>query len=294
MKLLILLAMLACTVLYVEGKYTYSVVKTAMNWHDARAYCQSKGGDLANHGIRAKANRKKALAHLHLNGYYWIGFWDPHFTRHWTCICGSPINMRTFGWDTHQPQGRGENVAVLYSSSNKVHDYPTSSKMHFICEVKDHEPDHDHHDCSACEAELADLKEKFCPYTFFITKHSGTEQHIAEECRNAGGELINGETMGFGHSGARYFSTIKALLKKERVLWIGLDDRKKEGEFRWSNGKLYNKNAKCAQVLKFGRGEPNDYAHNEDCVEYRGHANDLNDINCNQKYKGLCQVRQNC
>jgi len=293
MKLLILLAMLACTVLYVEGKYTYSVVKSAKNWHDARAYCQSKGGDLANHGIRTAAERKTALAHLHLNGYYWIGFWDQHFKRRWTSIAGKAINTKAFGWDTHQPQGAKENVAVLYSSINKVHDYPMSSLMHFICEVKDRKPQHhDSADCAECEAHLAEIKAKYCPYTFFITAASGTEEHIAEECHKAGGELINGETMGFGHSGARYFSTIRALLAKENSLWIGLDDRQKEGEFHWSNGKKFNKNAKCAQVIKFGGGEPNDWSHSEDCVEWRRGANDMNDINCNKNYKGLCQVRK--
>merc|ERR1712121_52640 len=117
-------------------KYTYTVVKSAKNWFEARKHCQNLGGDLANHGIESAADRKAALAHFKLKGTYYIGFWDKDFQTEWTTVAGKPFDMKSFGWDKKQPQGGKENVAVWYTWSNLVHDWPTSAKKHFICEVK--------------------------------------------------------------------------------------------------------------------------------------------------------------
>jgi len=63
--------------------------------------------------------------------------------------------------------------------------------------------------------------------------------------------------------------------------WIGLDDRETEGTWVWSNGDEF-------EYQNWGRGEPNNWGGNEDCVaSYK--SGKWNDENCDGHYKYICK-----
>lgn len=64
--------------------------------------------------------------------------------------------------------------------------------------------------------------------------------------------------------------------------WIGLDDRQKEGDFKWVDGT-------AAAYTNWERFEPNN-AFREDCVEMGYEDAKWNDEDCNRKRCYLCAV----
>ncbi|XP_070552350.1 low affinity immunoglobulin epsilon Fc receptor-like [Ptychodera flava] len=76
---------------------------------------------------------------------------------------------------------------------------------------------------------------------------------------------------------------VRAYARRYGNLWIGLNDIRVEGRFKWINRAPYN-------YRRWSRGEPNNYK-NEDCVEmYRnGHWNDLK---CAHRRRFMCMRRR--
>lgn len=64
--------------------------------------------------------------------------------------------------------------------------------------------------------------------------------------------------------------------------WIGLNDRRNESQFVWSDGTPYNRSV----YSNWYPGEPNDRA-GEDCVELYGSR--WNDDNCKKEYSYICE-----
>lgn len=67
-------------------------------------------------------------------------------------------------------------------------------------------------------------------------------------------------------------------------MWIGLKDKKKEGNWVWIDGVESN-----SKNTNWNKGEPNNIADNEDCgiVNYQGL---INDQTCSNKYRGICEL----
>ena len=43
---------------YYQGGYRYDLSPTELNWNDGQAYCQSRGGNLAFHGMEDITTRE--------------------------------------------------------------------------------------------------------------------------------------------------------------------------------------------------------------------------------------------
>ena len=67
--------------------------------------------------------------------------------------------------------------------------------------------------------------------------------------------------------------------------WIGLNDKRVEGIFEWSDGSP-------ATYTAWNRGEPNNWGGNEDCAEIAAERLRWNDNNCRHAVYFICKRRQ--
>ncbi|KAK3757268.1 hypothetical protein RRG08_047459 [Elysia crispata] len=100
-----------------------------------------------------------------------------------------------------------------------------------------------------------------------------------EMCRGKGGDLLSSYNQ----------EMQRAILGARSVYWIGLNDREKEGVFRWPDGKTTVTNAEWAI------NEPNDDG-NEDCVaiSLKNRKTVLNDLSCSSTNNFICEKRSAC
>ena len=93
-----------------------------------------------------------------------------------------------------------------------------------------------------------------------------------------------------------YLATVKTAEKLAMVveiaqganLWVGMDDKDKEGRYVWQEDKSV-----LTQEVKdavFTPGQPNNGWNVEDCVHYRGSKGRLNDQHCWAKINALCEI----
>jgi hypothetical protein len=71
--------------------------------------------------------------------------------------------------------------------------------------------------------------------TFEIVKSRKNYPDARKDCQSRGGDLFwtyNSETE----------ATIKRAGFENRYIWIGIDDLKNEGDWRWTNGSSFSKN----------------------------------------------------
>lgn len=96
-------------------------------------------------------------------------------------------------------------------------------------------------------------------------------------CLGFGGDLVSIESR-------REMEFIKVLSSafKHDILWIGLNDLRKEGQFAWSDGTPFNSSV----YSNWNEGEPNN-AGDEDCVERRGSG--WNDEQCSAIRFYICE-----
>ncbi|XP_070552385.1 low affinity immunoglobulin epsilon Fc receptor-like [Ptychodera flava] len=97
-------------------------------------------------------------------------------------------------------------------------------------------------------------------------------------CRRKGGTLVS------IHNSYQN-RIVRAYARRYGNLWIGLNDRRCEGRFRWTDRSRYN-------FSRWYCHEPNNYR-NEDCVEmYRNGR--WNDLRCRRRRRFMCQKRRHC
>ncbi|XP_054706987.1 macrophage mannose receptor 1-like [Uloborus diversus] len=108
-------------------------------------------------------------------------------------------------------------------------------------------------------------------------------QKASEECSNLGGTLAS-----IHSQEEQNFINATFLLEVERFgVWIGLNDRGKEGDYQWEDG----------SPVTYTYWAPNEPAgerdHNEDCVELRFFPNprngEWNDLQCDADIPFICQ-----
>eukprot|EP00117_Sycon_ciliatum_P008894 scpid15029/ scgid11407/ Macrophage mannose receptor 1; C-type lectin domain family 13 member D; C-type lectin domain family 13 member D-like; Macrophage mannose receptor 1-like protein 1 len=82
---------------------------------------------------------------------------------------------------------------------------------------------------------------------------------------------------------------IKAFAKTQHTasFYLALNDRLKEGTFTWDDGTL---TGQTSSVTNWGKGEPNDNGHSEDCAELLPYPTlTYNDLPCNIKRAYMCK-----
>ena len=76
-------------------------------------------------------------------------------------------------------------------------------------------------------------------------------------------------------------------------MWVGLNDRGMEGQFRLNDGTKYDPNYNENNLYEWKNGEPNNL-YDEDCVSISDKKlgqRHLLDEDCNTAFHGLCAIR---
>ncbi|XP_052854666.1 uncharacterized protein LOC128263575 [Drosophila gunungcola] len=110
---------------------------------------------------------------------------------------------------------------------------------------------------------------------FYIENNAKLSWTSAENtCRKRGGHLA-------AFDNQKEFDAVTAKLHRNTPYWLGISDRKKEGEFVSESGNR-------PKILTFAHGEPNNQGGNEDCVDiYNGV---MNDLPCDLQRHFICQL----
>uniref|UniRef100_A0A3Q2XJL3 C-type lectin domain-containing protein n=1 Tax=Hippocampus comes TaxID=109280 RepID=A0A3Q2XJL3_HIPCM len=138
-----------------------------------------------------------------------------------------------------------------------------------------------------CSAEQGFCSSPWIPYNghcFHLVRTPKTWSDAQKECRKEEGELVsmrNLEDHSFVISQLGYGERTPNL-----VLWIGLNDRRTEGLFEWSD---------AVNFLHWQEGEPNNFQNSESCAEFRMYraddAGSWNDVHCESYNDWLCEIR---
>merc|ERR1712032_253 len=145
-----------------------------------------------------------------------------------------------------------------------------------------------------CEERLDYMINKYCKptdnYNFFLTK-SGTFAEVAQDCKSAGGELVNGKT--WIHT--KYHGAIRDVAKTASTVYIGLTDQKQEKTWVFTDGTKLGREG----PVYWARYQPDNWhghkgelKNGEDCGTMWYHGTSLNDISCKTVFPGLCQARK--
>ena len=105
-------------------------------------------------------------------------------------------------------------------------------------------------------------------------------ENARRDCLGYGGDLVsiaNQSEMSFVYNKSSKFWN--------QHYWIGLNDRRNENQFVWSDGTLYN----ASVYSNWNPGEPNDRA-GEDCVEL--YRTSWNDNGCKEEYGYICEINK--
>ena len=90
--------------------------------------------------------------------------------------------------------------------------------------------------------------------------------------------------------------SIRSYIKAEaglntKIVWVGYSDLETEGTWKLVNGELYDAgNREQSSLYYWNTSEPNNSRGVEDCAHIYLSVNALNDKNCSQRYKGLCEI----
>lgn len=120
------------------GNKKYELYDHALNWNDAKAFCESKNGKLAE---VLSAEEQRAVEQLVKSGsydYYWLGLTDQEKEGEFKWNSGNAVGYTN--WDSGEPNNsaEGENYVMIYKSSGKWNDVLVygglNGRTGFVCE----------------------------------------------------------------------------------------------------------------------------------------------------------------
>uniref|UniRef100_A0A3B4UJN7 Mannose receptor, C type 1b n=1 Tax=Seriola dumerili TaxID=41447 RepID=A0A3B4UJN7_SERDU len=237
-----------------------------LTWPQAQASCKQQGASLVSitdpHERAYISGKVQKL---------WTGLvLDPEHGWQWSD--GKPF--RYLRWGTGNPlPNPGHNCAFLDSAGQ--HTWQSSScvkKMGYIC-YNDGTPP------APPQIEQGFCSSPWIPYNghcFHLQRTPQTWMNAQKECRKEHGDLVsirNVEDQSFVISQLGYTSTDE--------LWIGLNDRKTEGLFDWSD-------QSTVSFTSWKYGKPAVSTAEEDCVLITGEKGNWADRLCDEKHGFIC------
>ncbi|XP_023259418.1 macrophage mannose receptor 1-like [Seriola lalandi dorsalis] len=242
-----------------------------LTWPQAQASCKQQGASLVS--ITDPHERAYISALLgSARQKLWTGLvLDPEHGWQWSN--GKPF--RYLRWGTGNPlPNPGHNCAFLDSAGQ--HTWQSSScvkKMGYIC-YNDGTPP------APPQIEQGFCSSPWIPYNghcFHLQRTPQTWMNAQKECRKEHGDLVsirNVEDQSFVISQLGYTSTDE--------LWIGLNDRKTEGLFDWSD-------QSTVSFTSWEYGKPAVSTAEEDCVLITGEKGNWADRLCDEKHGFICK-----
>ncbi|KAM4552770.1 macrophage mannose receptor 1-like isoform 2-T2 [Odontesthes bonariensis] len=254
----------------VTGAYYQLNTQSALTWPEAEASCKQQAASLVS---IIDPNEQAFISALlgSSRNKLWIGLvLDQEHGWQWTN--GKPF--RYLRWTEGYPQPNpGHNCALLDSTGQ--YSWQSSSclkRLGYICYKGGTPP-------APPQTEQGFCSTHWIPYNghcFHLERNPKTWSDAQIECRKEGGDLVsirNVEDQSFVISQLGYASTDE--------LWIGLNDRKTEGLFDWSDHSTVS-------FTSWEFGKPGVSSEADDCVVIRGENGNWADGLCDQKHGFIC------
>ncbi|XP_022613990.1 macrophage mannose receptor 1-like isoform X1 [Seriola dumerili] len=257
------------------GVYYQLNTQSALTWSQAVASCKQQGASLLS--ITDPHEKVYVTALLGAGGRgkgdkLWTGLTlDPEHGWQWSN--GKPY--RYVNWDSGHPlPNPGQNCAIIDGAVQ--YSWQSSSctrKLGYICNS-------DGTLAPPTEAvETGFCSSPWIPYNghcFHLNRTQKTWSEAQKACRKEGGDLVsicNVEDQSFVISQLGYASTDE--------LWIGLNDRKTEGLFDWTDHSTVT-------FTSWEFGKPSVFTDQEDCALIRGENGNWADRVCGEKHGFIC------
>ncbi|XP_035860615.1 macrophage mannose receptor 1b isoform X2 [Sander lucioperca] len=254
----------------VTGAYYQLNTQSVLTWAQADTSCKQQGASLLS---LIDLHEQAFVTALLGSGKHrlWIGLvLDPEHGWQWSD--GKPF--RYLRWSTGNPlPNPGHNCAFLDSIGQ--HTWQSSScvkKLGYIC-YKDGAPP------TPPQIEQGFCSAPWIPYNghcFHLHRATQTWSDAQRECRKEDGDLVsirNVEDQSFVISQLGFGTSDE--------LWIGLNDRKTEGLFDWSDHSTVS-------FTSWEFGKPSVSTDTEDCILIRGENGNWADRSCDEKHGFIC------
>ncbi|XP_026005210.1 macrophage mannose receptor 1-like [Astatotilapia calliptera] len=253
------------------GAYYQLNIQSALTWHQAQVSCKQQGASLLS--IDDPHEQAYITALLWKGGNtLWIGLiLDPE--HGWKWINGRPY--RYMKWDSGHPlPNPGYNCAVVDPSVRYLwQSLPCSNKLGYICYSKEAEEAPTRAGTGFCSNPWI----HYNGHCFHRNQAQKTWSEAQVACHQDGGDLVSihsVEDQSFIISQLGYTSTDQ--------LWIGMNDRKTEGLFDWSDHSTVT-------FTSWEFGKPAVSSEIKDCVLMRGENGNWADLVCEEQHGFICK-----
>uniref|UniRef100_A0A667XPX9 Mannose receptor, C type 1b n=1 Tax=Myripristis murdjan TaxID=586833 RepID=A0A667XPX9_9TELE len=245
--------------------------QSALTWPEAEASCKQQGASLLSVSDPHEQAYVSALVgteHYKL----WIGLvLDQEHGWQWTN--GKPF--RYLRWDAGNPlPNPGHNCAIVDSGTQFYWQSSfCSRKLGYICFKGGTLP-------PPVQVEAGFCPSHWIPYNghcFYLNRDKKTWSQALTECRKEGGELARADNV----EDKSFLVSQIGYAPATDELWIGLNDKKTEGLFDWSDHSTVT-------FTSWEFGEPTVSADQEDCVLMRGENGNWADRSCEEKHGFIC------
>ncbi|XP_040911920.1 macrophage mannose receptor 1-like [Toxotes jaculatrix] len=255
------------------GAYYQLNTQSALTWFQAETSCKQQGASLLSITDPHQQAYVTALLATAGQGHkLWTGLnLDPEHGWQWSN--GKPY--RYLNWDSGHPlPNPGHNCAIANGALQYAWQSSTcTKKLGYICYI-------DGAVANPTEAvETSYCSRPWIPYNghcFYLNHTQKTWSDAQKACRKEGGDLVsirNVEDQSFVISQLGYASTDE--------LWIGLNDRRTEGLFDWSDHSTVS-------FTSWEFGKPTVFTDQEDCVLISGENGNWADRVCEEKHGFIC------
>lgn len=226
-----------------NGHY-YQVITTELKWEQAELQCELKGGHLAT---ITSQEEQDFIYSLTGKDDTWIG--GKCVNGKWTWITGEPFSYTN--WNPGQPSG-GTIYLQFWDGEGKWDDCTDKEKI-YVCEWDSAE---------AYTKKTANFlgKKTYNGHTYKYFPGSYTWKQAKKLCTEYGGYLAT--ITSSGENKMAY-----SLVPDGCDAWIGLNDAKKEGVYKWVTGER-------SDYLNFGTEVNNFYGGAEDYFGFYGSHDD--------------------
>ncbi|KAK6180703.1 hypothetical protein SNE40_008704 [Patella caerulea] len=262
----------------------YLFVSKPRNWYRAEGFCRSKKGHLAT--VYDNHVQAYLAAEITLQGdHYWIGLNDYKSPGVYKWSSRQQVSYTAWS-DTHTGNERKTCTVMnalrpigLWSSTNCTENHG------FIC-------DYPRSGFTNPPITVTTQSNLPCPngwtgyrgmcYKAYVSDKSNqkTFTEARDTCTSVGGDLVS-----IHNASLEDFFSKTILSNQTGVFWIGLNDRDTEKSHGWTDGTPFD-------YANWAKKEPNDWNHQEDCVQYDVDSNSWYDDNCYLAHNFICQLQK--
>ncbi|KAL2097651.1 hypothetical protein ACEWY4_006858 [Coilia grayii] len=257
----------------VTGIFYQVNVNSALTWHQARKSCQQQDSDLLSITEPQEQTFISGIT-SEFKTVFWIGLNRLNIEAGWQWTSEKPF--RYLRWGSGQPNREHGWACGSFSTLENFSWYnKLCSKKHgYICQKGSLFPTIPPDFPVSCSAPWI----PYAGHCYFLNRTKNTWKEANDQCITGGGHLVsihNREEQSFVFSQLGYRETDK--------LWIGLNDKKTQLLFDWSDQSPVTFTTWDAQEPSHHRSEE------EDCVLMGGKDGNWADEVCNRKYGFICK-----